>query len=160
MVCETCFLQCLVSEIEQEQCIEYNEKNMNHHSGSKPNREYFYEMGGKDGIPPTIDKVFFDTHKSNGEIKEPAAKEIHTGLIEKCEANPELESMELVEKYCGEQRHGHIIGFGGGLRPKDLNGSDALSRTELASKLRESNGEKADMAARSIGPTTTQNGQS
>ncbi|CAI0424887.1 unnamed protein product, partial [Linum tenue] len=156
-------------------------KTMNHHSGSKPNREYFYEMGGKDGSPPTIDKVFFETHKSNGEIKEQAAKERHAGLVETCEANPELEPMELVEKYYGEQRHGHIIGFGGGLRPKDLKGSDALSRAELASKLRDSNGEKADMATviaeqakvisemrdmmermnqRSGSPTTTQNGHS
>ncbi|CAI0420808.1 unnamed protein product, partial [Linum tenue] len=89
--------------------------------------------------------------------------------------------MELVEKYYGKQRHEHIIGFGGRLRPKDLNGSDALRRIELASKLRESNGEKADMAAviaeqvnvisemrdmmermnqRSSGTSATQNGQS
>ncbi|CAI0461182.1 unnamed protein product [Linum tenue] len=150
-------------------------KTMNHHSISKPNREYFYEMGGKDGTPPTIDKVFFETHKSNGEIKEHAAKERHAGLVETCEANPELDPIELVEKFYGNQNHGHIIGFGGGLRPKDLKGSDALSRAELASKLRDSNGEKADIAAiiaeqartmmermdqRSGSPATNQNGQS
>ncbi|CAI0421468.1 unnamed protein product [Linum tenue] len=105
--------------------------------------------------------------------------EFQAGLVETCEANPELEPIELVEEYYGEQRHGHIIGFGGGLRPKDLKGSDALSRAELASKLRESNGEKTDMATviaeqakvisemrdmmermnqRSAGPAATQNG--
>ncbi|CAL1400750.1 unnamed protein product [Linum trigynum] len=141
-------------------------KTMNHHS---------------DGTPPTIDKVFFETHKSNGEIKEQAAKERHAVLVETREANQDLEPMELVEMCYGEQRHGHIIGFGGGLRPKDLKGPDALSRAELASKLRESNGEKADLATviaeqakvisemremmermnlRSGSPRTNQNGQS
>ncbi|CAL1378336.1 unnamed protein product [Linum trigynum] len=122
-------------------------KTMNHHSGSKPNREYYYEMGGKDGTPPTIDQVFFETHKSGGVIVEQAALERHAELVQTREANPDLEPIELVEKCFGEQNHGHIIGYGGGLRPKDLKGTEALGRPELASKLRHSDGEKADMAS-------------
>ncbi|CAN1156546.1 hypothetical protein LINPERPRIM_LOCUS20273 [Linum perenne] len=54
------------------------------------------------------------------------------------EENPNWTELEVAEATFGPQKKGHVTGFGGGVRPKDLKGSSFTSKAELATKLRQS----------------------
>ncbi|XP_015065929.1 uncharacterized protein LOC107011101 [Solanum pennellii] len=44
---------------------------MPHRTGSKPIRDIIYEVGGKDGNPPNMATIFFETRKKENELVEP-----------------------------------------------------------------------------------------
>ncbi|KAH0776655.1 hypothetical protein KY290_008066 [Solanum tuberosum] len=108
---------------------------MLHHIGSKPIREIIYQKGGKDGNPPDLATIFFETRKKDNKLVEPEAIEKHAQLKEMVQADPSLPTIEIVEKCCGPQTRSHVFGFGGGVKAKDLKGRTS-SKAELLSMLR------------------------
>lgn len=107
---------------------------MLHHIGSKPIREIIYQKGGKDGNPPDLATIFFETRKKDNKLVEPEAIEKHAQLQEIVQADPSLPSIEIVEKCCGPQTRSHAFGFGGGVKANDLKGGTS-SKAELFSAL-------------------------
>ncbi|KAH0716865.1 hypothetical protein KY290_013434 [Solanum tuberosum] len=85
-------------------------------------------QGEKDGNPPNLATVFFETRKKDSMLVEPEAIEKHVCL-------PYLLSIEIVEKCCGPQNRSHVFGFGGGVKAKDMRGGTS-SKAELLSELR------------------------
>ncbi|KAH0698096.1 hypothetical protein KY289_015578, partial [Solanum tuberosum] len=108
---------------------------MLHHIGSKPIREIIYQKGGKDGNPPDLATIFFETRKKDIKLVEPEAIEKHAQLEEIVQEDPSLASIEIVEKCCGPQTRSHVFGFGGGVKAKDLKGGTS-SKAEILSALR------------------------
>ncbi|KAH0765147.1 hypothetical protein KY285_001018 [Solanum tuberosum] len=108
---------------------------MLHHIGSKPIREIIYQKGGKDGNPPDLATIFFETHKKDNKLVEPEAIEKHAQLEEMVQADPSLPIIEIVEKCCGPQTRSHVFGLGGGVKAKELKGGTS-SKVELLSALR------------------------
>ncbi|WMV10036.1 hypothetical protein MTR67_003421 [Solanum verrucosum] len=108
---------------------------MLHHIGSKPIREIIYQQGGKDGNPPNLATIFFETRKKDNKLVEPEAIEKHAQLEEMVQVDPSIPSIEIVEKCCGPQNRSHVFGFGGGVKAKDLKGGTS-SKAELLSALR------------------------
>ncbi|KAH0706119.1 hypothetical protein KY285_010644 [Solanum tuberosum] len=108
---------------------------MYHHIGSKPIREIIYQQGGKDGNPPNLATIFFETRKKDNMLVEPEAIEKHAQIEEILKVEPSLPSIEIVEKCCGPQTRSHVFGFGGGVKAKDMRGGTS-SKTELLSQLR------------------------
>ncbi|KAH0638957.1 hypothetical protein KY285_035543 [Solanum tuberosum] len=108
---------------------------MLHHIGSKPIREIIYQKGGKDGNPPDLATIFFETRKKDNKLVEPEAIEKHAQLEEMVQVDPSLPTLEIVEKCCGPQTRSHVFGFGGGVKAKDLKGGTS-SKAELLSVLR------------------------
>ncbi|XP_055801956.1 uncharacterized protein LOC129871107 [Solanum dulcamara] len=108
---------------------------MPHHTGSKPIREIIYQKGGKNGNPPDLATIFFETRKKDNMLVESEAVEKHAQLQELVQSEPSLPNIEIVEKCFGPQIRSHVFGFGGGVKAKDLKGS-ASSKAELLSELR------------------------
>uniref|UniRef100_M1DI35 TNP2-like transposon protein n=1 Tax=Solanum tuberosum TaxID=4113 RepID=M1DI35_SOLTU len=95
----------------------------------------FDVKGGKDGNPPDLATIFFETRKKDNKLVEHEAIEKHAKLKEMVQADPSLPSIEIVEKCCGPQTRSHVFGFGGGVKAKDLKGGTS-SKVELLSALR------------------------
>ncbi|WMV13993.1 hypothetical protein MTR67_007378 [Solanum verrucosum] len=108
---------------------------MYHHIGSKPIREIIYQQGGKDGNPPNLANIFFETRKKDNMLVEPEVIEKHAQIKEILKAEPSLPSIEIVEKCCEPQTRSHVFGFSGGVKAKDMRGG-TFSKTELLSELR------------------------
>ncbi|KAH0679114.1 hypothetical protein KY284_020199 [Solanum tuberosum] len=92
-------------------------------------------MGGKDGNPPDLASIFFETRKKDNKLVEPEAIEKHAQHEEMVQEDPSLSSIEIVEICCGPQTRSHVFGFGGGVKAKDLKGGSS-SKAELLSALR------------------------
>ncbi|KAH0715099.1 hypothetical protein KY284_008004 [Solanum tuberosum] len=108
---------------------------MFHHIGSKPIREIIYQHGGKDGNPPNLTTIFFETRKKDNMLVEPEAIEKYAQIEEILKAEPFLPSIEIVEKCCGPQNRSHVFDFGGGVKAKDMRDGTS-SKVELLSELR------------------------
>ncbi|XP_070008885.1 uncharacterized protein [Nicotiana sylvestris] len=55
---------------------------MPHRTGSKPIREIIYELGGKDGNPPDMATIFFETRKKDDKLVEPETNEKYIKSLE------------------------------------------------------------------------------
>ncbi|KAH0759776.1 hypothetical protein KY290_023269 [Solanum tuberosum] len=108
---------------------------MLHHIGSKPIREIIYQKGGKDGNPPDLATIFYETRKKNNTLVDSETIEKHAQIQELVESEPSLSSIEIVEKCFGPQSRSHVFGFGGGVKARDLKGG-ASSKPELLAELR------------------------
>ncbi|WMV08298.1 hypothetical protein MTR67_001683 [Solanum verrucosum] len=97
-------------------------------------RDYL-SKGGKDGNPPNLETIFFETRRKYNKVVEPEAIEKHAQLEEIVQEDPSLASIEIVEKCCGPQTRSHVFGFGGGVKAKDLKGGTS-SKAEILSALR------------------------
>ncbi|XP_059311735.1 uncharacterized protein LOC132063250 isoform X1 [Lycium ferocissimum] len=115
--------------------------------GSKPIREIIYQKGGKDGKPPNLATVFFETRKKNNTLVDPEAIEKHAQIEELVQSEPSLPSIEIVEKCFGPQSRSHVFGFGGGVKAKDLKG-ETSSKAELLAKLRSTQNENQSLKDR------------
>ncbi|KAH0727842.1 hypothetical protein KY289_003904 [Solanum tuberosum] len=91
--------------------------------------------GGKNGNPPDLATIFFETRKKDNKLVEPEAIEKHAQLEEMVQADPSVPTREIVEKCCETQTSSHIFGFGGGVKTKDLKGGTS-SKAELLYALR------------------------
>ncbi|KAH0730019.1 hypothetical protein KY289_001207 [Solanum tuberosum] len=54
---------------------------MLNHIGSKPIQEIIYQKGGKDGNPPDLATIFFETRKKDNKLVEPEAIEKHPCIL-------------------------------------------------------------------------------
>ena len=61
------------------------------------------------------------------------------------QSNPALSNIEVMDKSDTSERRKPIVGFGGGIKARDLRGP-ALSKAELVSKLQKSEAEKQVLA--------------
>ncbi|KAM3303807.1 putative protein isoform X6 [Capsicum chacoense] len=91
--------------------------------------------GGKDGNPPNLGTIFYETRKKGNKLVEPEAIEKHAQIEEIVKAEPSLPTIEIVEKCWGPQNHSHVVCFGGGVKAKDMK-EGTSSTTELLSALR------------------------
>lgn len=107
---------------------------MPHHTGSKPIREIIYELGGKDGNPPDMATVFFETHKKDDKLVEPETNEKYAEIQELVRSEPSLTNIEVVERCFGPQCKSHVFGFGGGITAKELKGGNS-SKAALLDEL-------------------------
>ncbi|KAM3356056.1 hypothetical protein P3S68_022770 [Capsicum galapagoense] len=103
-------------------------------------KEYFFLKlfrydRGKDGNPPNVGTIFYESRKKVNKLIEPEAIQKHAQIEEIVNAEPSLCSIEIVEKCFGPQNCSHIVAFGGGVKAKDLKGG-TFSKAELLSKLR------------------------
>ncbi|XP_075479082.1 uncharacterized protein LOC142520019 [Primulina tabacum] len=110
---------------------------MPHRTGSKPHRQLIYEMEGKDNNPPDIAKNFYETQHKNGKLVEPETQEKYDEIVKTVQSNASLSHIEVVEKCFGPQCHSHVFGFGGGMKRKHFNFSQAAYIKYLEAKLHE-----------------------
>ncbi|TMX05394.1 hypothetical protein EJD97_023222 [Solanum chilense] len=138
---------------------------MTHRTISKPIREITYELGGKDGNPPNMATIFFETHKKgNVLVKLETNKKyvcsllnliyhFQSGLIlldeiqELVQSEPSLTNIEVVEHCLGPQCKIHAIGFGGGITTKELKGGNT-SKAVLLEELKATQKEKESLQKR------------
>ncbi|XP_019252760.1 PREDICTED: uncharacterized protein LOC109231554 [Nicotiana attenuata] len=105
---------------------------MPHRTGSKPIREIIYELGGKDGNPPNMATIFFETHKKNDTLVEPEAGEKYAEIQELVQSEPSLTNIEVIERCFEPQNKSHVVGLGGGITTKELKGGSSSKAAILA----------------------------
>ncbi|KAH0698633.1 hypothetical protein KY284_012848 [Solanum tuberosum] len=101
----------------------------------KPIREIIYQQDRKDGNPPNLATVFFETRKKDNMLVELEAIEKHAQIEEILKVEPYFPSIEIVEKCCGPQNRSHVFVFGDRVKAKDMR-DDTSSKAELLSELR------------------------
>ncbi|GAB2294254.1 hypothetical protein Dimus_028469 [Dionaea muscipula] len=112
-----------------------------HRTGSKPFRVISWEMGGKDGNPPTLETMYFETRKTKNETLEELTARKYDQITEVKRSQPSISTINLIET-CFKPRKGHVICFGGVVKPKDLRKSQP-SREELMTKFQQQRDEDA-----------------
>ncbi|KAH0664550.1 hypothetical protein KY284_029481 [Solanum tuberosum] len=120
---------------------------MPHRTGSKPIREIIYELGGKDGNPPNMATIFFQTRKKGNELVEPETNEKYAEIQELVQSEPSLTNIEVVERCFGPQCKSHAVGFGGGITTKELKGG-STSKAVLLEELKTTRKEKESLQKR------------
>ncbi|XP_060172523.1 uncharacterized protein LOC132603458 [Lycium barbarum] len=120
---------------------------MLHHIGSKPIREIIYQKGGKDGNPPDLATIFFETRKKNDTLVNYETIKKHAQIQELVQSEPSLPTIEIVEKCFGPQTRSHVFGFGGGVKAKDFKGGTS-SKVDLLSELRSTREENQSLMER------------
>ncbi|XP_055960629.1 uncharacterized protein LOC126668450 [Mercurialis annua] len=109
-----------------------------HRCGSKPHREIIYEMGGKDGKPPDLATLYFETRNRGGKLVEPEVANKYDEIIKIMLSEPSIKEIELLEKCFGRQRHSHVFAYGGGMKRKKFHGSSKSAYVEeLEARLRD-----------------------
>ncbi|GAB2297371.1 hypothetical protein Dimus_031478 [Dionaea muscipula] len=112
-----------------------------HRTGSKPFRVISWEMGGKDGNPPSLETMYFETRKTKNKTLEEAAARKYDQITEVRRSQPSISTIDLIET-CFKPQKGHVICFGGAVKPKDLRSSQP-SRAELMTKFQQQRDEDA-----------------
>ncbi|GAB2288490.1 hypothetical protein Dimus_022819 [Dionaea muscipula] len=98
-------------------------------------------QGGKDGNPPTLETMYFKTRRTkNKTLEEPAARK-YDQITELRRSQPSISTIDLIET-CFKPQKGHVICFGGAVKPKDLKSSQP-SRAELITKFQQQRVEDA-----------------
>ncbi|XP_049407793.1 uncharacterized protein LOC125871238 [Solanum stenotomum] len=120
---------------------------MPHRTGSRPIREIVYEMGGKDGNPPNMATIFFETRKKGNKLVEPETVEKYAEIHELVQSEPSLTNIEVVERCFGPQCKSHVVGFGGGITTKELKGG-TTSKAALWEELKTTRKEKESLQKR------------
>ncbi|KAH0730145.1 hypothetical protein KY289_001333 [Solanum tuberosum] len=115
---------------------------MPHCTGSKPIREINYELGGKHGNPPDMATIFFETRKKDNKLLEPETNKKYDEIQEVLQVESSLTNIEVVERCFEPQSKSHVVGFGGGITSKDLEGG-STAKTALLEELNASRKEKA-----------------
>ncbi|XP_073306514.1 uncharacterized protein [Primulina huaijiensis] len=107
--------------------------------------------GDKDNNPPDIAKIFYETRHKNGKLVEPEAQEKYDEIVKTVQSNASLSHIEVVEKCFGPQCHSHVFGFGGGMKRKHFNCSQAAYVKDLEAKLHEKEEENNNLKRRMDG---------
>nr|XP_016439121.1 PREDICTED: uncharacterized protein LOC107765043 [Nicotiana tabacum] len=76
------FLTEKFKETSTRNSINRSKLTMPHRTGSKPIREIIYELGGKDGNPPDMATIFFETRKKDDKLVEPETNEKYIKNLE------------------------------------------------------------------------------
>ncbi|GAB2273272.1 hypothetical protein Dimus_008072 [Dionaea muscipula] len=98
-------------------------------------------LGGKDGNPPTLETIYFETRKTKNKTLEEAAARKYDQITEVRRSQPSISTIDLIET-CFKPQKGHVICFGGAVKPKDLRSSQP-SRAELMTKFQQQRDEDA-----------------
>ncbi|GAB2266292.1 hypothetical protein Dimus_001309 [Dionaea muscipula] len=98
-------------------------------------------LGGKDGNPPTLETMYFETQKTKNKTLEEAAARKYDQITEVRRSQPSISTIDLIET-CFKPQKGHVICFGGAVKPKDLRSSQP-SRAELMTKFQQQRDEDA-----------------
>ncbi|KAH0764745.1 hypothetical protein KY285_000616 [Solanum tuberosum] len=134
------FLSDKFKETSTRNIVNRSKFSMPHRTRSKPIREIIYESGGKDGKPPNMDTIFFETHKNDNKLVEPETNAkyfsctLYAEIQKLVQFDSSLTNIEVVEKCFGPQCKSHVIGFGGGIMAKELKGGNS-SKAALLDKL-------------------------
>ncbi|XP_033516999.1 uncharacterized protein [Nicotiana tomentosiformis] len=120
---------------------------MPHRMGSKPIREIIYELGGKDGNPPDMATIFFETRKKDSKLVEPKSNEKYSKMQEVVQSESSLSNIEVVERCFGPQLKSHVVRFGGGITARELKG-DNFSKAALLEKLNAAKKENESLKGR------------
>ncbi|XP_075077804.1 uncharacterized protein LOC107829752 isoform X1 [Nicotiana tabacum] len=120
---------------------------MSHCTGSKPIREIIYELGGKDGNPPDVATIFFETRKMDNKLVESETNEKYSKIQEVVQSESSLTNIEVVERCFGPQRKSHVVGFGGGITATELKGGNS-SKAALLEKLNATKKENESLKGR------------
>jgi hypothetical protein len=115
-------------------------------TGSKPFREISYHKGGKEGNPPNMVTMFYETRRKENGL-DPVVSEKYYEMKETVETEPLLSEMEVTAKCFGPQKRSYMFGYGGGMRPKDVRGN-LSSKADLERKLREQRKENDEIKNR------------
>nr|GMC73962.1 transposon protein, putative, CACTA, En/Spm sub-class [Ipomoea batatas] len=104
--------------------------------------------GGKDSTPPDLGVIFLKTRCKNEKLDGTREKEKYDEIVKTIMSNPSLSNLEIVEKHFGQQRHGHVYGYGGGVKRKNFNDSKSTYIKELEAKLHEKDEENRNLKRR------------
>nr|GLL16865.1 uncharacterized protein LOC110673961 [Ipomoea trifida] len=105
-------------------------------------------QGGKDSTPPDLGVIFLKTRCKNEKLDGTREKEKYDEIVKTIMSNPSLSNLEIVEKHFGQQRHGHVYGYGGGVKRKNFNDSKSTYIKELEAKLHEKDEENRNLKRR------------
>ncbi|XP_049399775.1 uncharacterized protein LOC125863826 [Solanum stenotomum] len=141
------FLSKKFKESSTRNTISMSKLYMPHRTGSKPIREIIYELGGKDGNPPNMATIFFETRKKGNELVEPETNEKYAEIQELVQSELSLTNIEVVEWCFGPQCKSHAVGFGGGITTKELKGG-STSKVALLEELKTTRKEKESLQKR------------
>ncbi|XP_059290138.1 uncharacterized protein LOC132043691 [Lycium ferocissimum] len=141
------FLSDKFKEASTRNSINRSKVTMPHRTGSKPYREIIYGLGGKDGNPPDMATLFFETRKKDDELVEPETIEKYAEIQKLVQSDPSLTNIEVIEKCFGPQRKSHVVGFGGGITAKELKGGNS-SKAALLEELKTTKKEKESLQKR------------
>ncbi|XP_049375480.1 uncharacterized protein LOC125840551 [Solanum verrucosum] len=109
--------------------------------------EHMWETvtGGKDGNPPNMATIFFETRKKGNELVEPESNEnMYAEIQELVQSEPSLTNIEVVEQCFVPQCKSHAVGFGGGITTKELKGG-STSKAALLEELKTTRKEKESL---------------
>lgn len=81
--------------------------------------------GGKDGNPPNMATIFFETHKKDNTLVEPEASKKYAEIQEWVQSEPSLTNIEVIERCFGPQNKSHVVGLWGGIATKELKGGSS-----------------------------------
>ncbi|WMV33796.1 hypothetical protein MTR67_027181 [Solanum verrucosum] len=97
--------------------------------------------GDKDGNPPNMATIFFETRKKGNELIEPETNENYAEIQELVQSEPSLTNNEVVERCFGPQCKSHAVGFYGGITPSELKGG-STSKAALLEELKKNSKRK------------------
>uniref|UniRef100_A0A0V0H0S5 Putative ovule protein n=1 Tax=Solanum chacoense TaxID=4108 RepID=A0A0V0H0S5_SOLCH len=86
--------------------------------------------------------IFFETRKKDKKLCEPETYEKYIKIQEILQFEPSLTNIEVVERYFGPQRKSDVVGFGGAVTSRDLEGGSS-AKADLLEDLIASKKEKA-----------------
>ncbi|XP_052202913.1 uncharacterized protein LOC127808420 [Diospyros lotus] len=111
---------------------------------------YNFQKGGKEGNPPDMGKIFFETRKKNEKFVELETEEKHEQIVETIQAKPTLSNIEVIEKCFRAQRHSHVFGYGGGIKRKNFKDPSKKRMEELQTKLNDKDEENRILKRRIV----------
>ncbi|XP_075077805.1 uncharacterized protein LOC107829752 isoform X2 [Nicotiana tabacum] len=103
--------------------------------------------GGKDGNPPDVATIFFETRKMDNKLVESETNEKYSKIQEVVQSESSLTNIEVVERCFGPQRKSHVVGFGGGITATELKGGNS-SKAALLEKLNATKKENESLKGR------------
>ncbi|XP_049380047.1 uncharacterized protein LOC125844759 isoform X2 [Solanum stenotomum] len=80
-----------------------------HIKEEKLNHMWVVVKGGKDGNPPDLTTIFYETRKKNNTLVDSETIKKHAQIQELVESEPSLSSIEIVEKCFGPQSRSHVF---------------------------------------------------
>ncbi|CAN1273900.1 hypothetical protein LINPERPRIM_LOCUS15225 [Linum perenne] len=100
-----------------------------------------YVVEELDGEEPDLLTIFNTVYGRDGVVKDPGALAKRNLIEKKLEEDPDINTFDLIESAFGEQTHGTVAIFGGGVKPKDMK-RKGVKNAELLAKLQQVEAEK------------------
>ncbi|CAN1776616.1 hypothetical protein LINPERHAP1_LOCUS13704 [Linum perenne] len=148
--CEWCVNEVFLSEAyvkksktnKKNRQKELDNPSVRHRNGSKPSRQLIHALVEElDGEEPDLLTIFNTVYGRDGVVKDPGALAKRNLIEKKLEEDPDINTFDLIESAFGEQTHGTVAIFGGGVKPKDMK-RKGVKNAELLAKLQQVEAEK------------------